>query len=187
MLYKERLVLSHKSALISQISQMFHDPVIRGHSSFLRTYKRLKGELYWKNMKAMVKEYVEKCQVCQHNKANSLSPAGLLQPQPIPDRIWEDLSMDFIEGLTRSGGFDVIMVVVDWLSKYSHFITLKHPFLAKEVANVFVKEVVRLHGFPRSIVSDRDKIFVSHFLSELFQLQGTQVKESTFFHPQTDG
>lgn len=76
--------------------------------------------------------------------------------------------MDFIEGLPRSGGRDTILVVVDWLSKYKHFIVVKHSFTTASIAGIFLKEVVRLHGVPNSIVSDRDKIFVSHFWEVLF-------------------
>ncbi|KAA0060668.1 ty3-gypsy retroelement transposase [Cucumis melo var. makuwa] len=104
------------------------------------------------------------------NKTLALSPAGLLNPLEIPDTIWSEISMDFIDGLPKSAGYEAIFVVVDRLSKYAHFLPTKHPYTAKSVAELFVKEIVQLHGYPRSIVSDRDRVFVSHFWTELFKL-----------------
>lgn len=92
--YKNRLVLSRASSLIPTILQMYHNSVIGGHSGFLRTYKRFTGELYWPGLKEDVKKHVMECDVCQQHKTEALSPAGLLQPPPLPERIWEDLTMD---------------------------------------------------------------------------------------------
>ena len=95
--------------------------------------------------------------------------------------------MDFIEGLPSSNGYTVIMVVVDRLTKYAHFVPLKYPFTAVIVAKAFVNNVVCLHAIPTSIISDRDKVFISLFWRTLFQLQGTKLCMSSSYHPQSDG
>lgn len=138
-------------------------------------------------MKKTVMEFVRSCPICQRMKSVATLPNGLSQSLPIPDTVLEEVSLDFVTGLPKSKGYDVILVVVDRLSKYAHFLRLKHPYLAKIVAVVFVQEVVRLHGIPLSILSDRDPIFVSAFWKELFQLQGTTLKMSSASHPETDG
>ena len=95
--------------------------------------------------------------------------------------------MDFIEGLPKSEGYNSILVVVDQLSKYAHFSLLKHLFTAQTVVAVFVRDVVKFHGIPRSIISDCDKVFLSRFWTEIFWLQGTSLCHSTAYHPQIDG
>nr|GEU31312.1 transposon Tf2-1 polyprotein [Tanacetum cinerariifolium] len=90
----------------------------------------------------------------------------------IEDGIWEDISIDFVTGLPKLKGYEVILVVVDRLSKYCHFIPLKPPFTARSLAEVFLKEVIRLHGIPKSLLSDRDPLFLSTFWKEIFSLQG---------------
>ncbi|KAA0042903.1 transposon Tf2-1 polyprotein isoform X1 [Cucumis melo var. makuwa] len=110
--FKGRLVISSASSLLPAILHTYHDSVFGGHSGFLRTYKRAMGELYWKGMKKDIKKYCEECVVCQRNKSSVLSSTGLLMPLEIPDAIWSDISIDFIEGLPKSRGWDVILVFI---------------------------------------------------------------------------
>ena len=114
-------------------------------------------------MKMAVEDFVKQCSVYQQAKHTNHSPPGLLQPLPIPEGVWMDISMDFIEGLPKSNGYSVIMVVVDRLTKFAHFVAVKHPYTASTIAQLFMDNIVKLHGLPNSIVSDRDTIFVSAF------------------------
>lgn len=185
--YKNRLVIPAKSPIIDDLLRDFHSSPSGGHSGYLRTYRRMAGTLYWQGMMKRVQEFVKACDTCQRQKYAATTPSGLLQPLPIPVLVWSEISMDFITNLPKSNGYEAILVVVDRLSKYSHFIPLKHPFTARSIAFIFVKEVVRLHGVPESILSDRDPLFVSIFWKELFKLIGTVLKMSSAYHPQTDG
>lgn len=187
LLYKGRLVIPSSSPWISKLLTEFHNTPTGGHSGFYRTYRRLASQVYWLGMTKAIKQYIRSCDSCQRYKSSTLSPNGLLQPLPIPDQVWDDISLDFITGLPKSKGFDVILVVVDRLSKYCHFIPLKHPFSARSLAAVFLREIVRLHGIPKTVLSDRDPLFLSTFWKEIFSLQGSTLKFSSASHPETDG
>ena len=187
-LFKDRrLVIPAKSLFIPTLMNQFHDSAIGGHEGVLKTFKRMAREVYWKGMRSDITTFIKSCNVCQRNKYSTLSFAWLLSPLPIPEQVWSDISLDFVEGLPSSKGFEVILVVVDRLTKYAHFIPLKHPFIAKTVAEVFVKEVIKLHGFPKTMVSDRFKVFLSKLWTALFQSQGTALHKNTAYHPQSDG
>ena len=138
-------------------------------------------------MKKDIKKFVQECVECQRTKYTTRLPAGLLQPLPIPDKVWDDLSMDFITGLPNSHGYTTILVVVDRLSKQAHFGALPKKYSAAKVADLFAHMVCKLHGLPRSIVTDRDALFLSVFWRELFALSGTTLRRSTAYHPQSDG
>ena len=123
------------------------------------------------------------CTTCQQNKPEHVLSLSLLQPLPIPKSIFFDITMDFIEGLSKSGGKDVIMVVVDRLTKSGHFITLSNHFTVHTVAIAYLDHVFKLHGNPTIIVRDRGPTFTSQFWQDLFKLQGVAIHLSSSYHP----
>src|SRR5207302_383618 len=127
------------------------------------------------------------CDSCQRIKASQQSPAGLLQPLPIPSQPWEQVSMDFITQLPRTKSrFDAIIVFVDTFSKMVHLVPSRTTATAPETAQIFFDQVFKLHGLPSLIISDRDAKFTSQFRQSLFRTMGTCLAMSTAYHPQTD-
>lgn len=120
-------------------------------------------------------------------QADLQGPAGILQPLPIPRQVWSVISMYFIDGLPVTKRKTILLVVVDCLSKYSHFISTFHPYTETTVSQVFFVHIFKLHGMPRSIARDRNLTFTSAFRCELFKMQGTHFNFSSAYHPQTDG
>lgn len=185
--FQDRLFIPKDSQLIPPILQEFHASPMGGHSGIKATLSRISAVFYWPGMHADVKDYVKKCSTCQFSKYSTHSPYGLLQPLPTPNQVWEEISMDFITNLPCSANKTVIWVVVDRFTKFAHFIALPTHFSAQSLASVFISEIYHLHGVPKSIVSDRDKIFISKFWQELFKSLGTTLALSSSYHPQTDG
>ncbi|XP_011075658.1 uncharacterized protein LOC105160092 [Sesamum indicum] len=170
-----------------KVLKTMHDSALGGHSGMQGTYQRLKPLFYWPTMKVDVQEWVRRCEICQRAKHENNPYPGLLQPLPVPEQAWSCVSMDFIEGLPNSDGKDSILVVVDRLPKYSHFLALKHPYTATSIAKVFFDNIYKLHGLPISIISDREKVLPSRFWKELFTSSGVSLDMSYSYHPQTDG
>ena len=180
-------MVGNNAMLQQQIVAYFHQGPLGGHSGIHVTAKKLSAVFYWPGLRQVVKKFVKECDTCQRYKPELVAYPGLIQPLPIPTQIWSEISMDFIESLPKSHGKSVILVVVDRLSKYAHFMALQHPFTASDVAKVFLDNIYRLHGLPKVIVSDRDKVFLSHFWQSLFKLLKVELHLSTAYHPQTDG
>ena len=135
-------------------------------------------------MKKDIADFVTKCLVCQQVKAEHQHPAGTLQPLAIPEWKWEHIAMDFVTGLPRTQqGNDALWVVIDRLTKSAHFLPIKVSFSLEKLAELYVREVVRLHGVPLSIISDRDPRFTSRFWPSLQYALGTKLQFSTAFHP----
>lgn len=165
----------------------FHSTPTSGHSGVQPIVARLSASFQWPGLYTDVKNFVKHCTSCQHNKYQTQKKMGLLQPLPVPSQVWEDLSMDFITHLPSSFGHTVIWVICDRLTKFVHFIALPPKFTAEDLGNRFSVEICRLHGIPKSIISDRDPLFLSKFWKELFKAQGTLLKYSTAYHPETNG
>ena len=177
--------MSIKSMLLYEA----HDADVSGHTGMNKTAELLARQFDWPHLHRDVGKYVSTCVACQANKSSNQRPIGLLQPLPIPKRRWEVVTMDLITGLpiTRIGQHDAIVVFVDKLSKMVHYVPCTTTVDAPSLAKIFFREVVRLHGVPNVIISDRDPRFTSHFWTALWKELGTKLNMSTAYHPQTDG
>jgi hypothetical protein len=167
--------------------QALHSSPLGGHSGFPVTYSRVRKLFAWRGLKSSVKAFVSSCMVCLQAKPERCHYPGLLSPLPVPLESWQVISMDFIEGLPRSGSANCLMVIVDKFSKFAHFVPLVHPFSAQQVAQLFLDHIYCLHGLSTHIISDRDCIFTSTFWRELFRLAQTTLSMSSAYHPQSDG
>ncbi|KAK8947216.1 hypothetical protein KSP39_PZI007468 [Platanthera zijinensis] len=158
------------------------------HPGSTKMYMDMKKLFWWPGLKKDIAAYVAKCRTCALVKAECQRPSGFLKSLPVPQWKFEDISMDFVHGLQRSQrGHDSIWVIVDRLTKVAHFQPNKRDDSVETLAKLYVEQIVRLHGVPRSIVSDRDGRFTSKDWRLVHQMLGTKLAFSTAFHPQTDG
>ena len=182
--YGGRIYIGSDSPLVQELLAAVHED---GHEGVQRTLHRLRRDFHFPGMRTIVQNFVRACATCQRNKAEHLHPAGLLLPLPVPSVVWSDIGLDFVEALPKVKGKSVILTVVDRFSKYAHFIPLAHPYSVESVAQAFFAEIIRLHGMPQSMVSDRDPVFTSKFWQEMMRLMGAKLHMTTAFHPQSDG
>jgi hypothetical protein len=167
-----------------------HDNPSKGHPGVFKTANFMTSKYYWPKMINTIRNYIKTCQKCQRNKYRQTKPPGQLQPLPIPETRWQEITMDFITDLPTSKDYNSIWVIVDRLTKRAHFIPMKMGnggSSAQECAFIFCKEYQKLHGIPTTIISDRDVRFTSDFWQELMRLQGCKHILSSAFRPNTDG
>jgi hypothetical protein len=182
------VVVPNNREVRTKILQEIHDTPTGGHRGIEKTVNKLSKLFWWSGMKDEVQQYIGSCISCQSNKSTNRATPGLLHSLPIPTHPWESVSMDFVGPLpVTDKGNDYILNIVDRLTKMVHIIPCRVTVTATQVASLFWREVVRHHGIPSSIITDRDPRFTSRFWQELWRLVGTKLKMSTAYHPQTDG
>jgi hypothetical protein len=184
LLLKGKIFVPDASSMWPLLLASVHE---EGHEGIEKSLNRWRASFHSPLAASRIRDFVKGCSVCQRNKSRHLHPTGLLQPLPVPSGVWSDIAMDFVEGFPKVGGKSVILTVVDRFSKYAHFVPLSHPYTACSVAKAFFDHIVRHHGIPCSIVSDRDPVFTSTFWTELFTRIGVKLQMSSAFHPQFDG
>ena len=165
-----------------------HDLAIAGHSGYIKTYSRIAWIYYWPNMDKDIRKHVQECDACQRTKPSNHPPAGWLHPLSIPKRPWESIGMDNLGSVPKSAfGKDMILIVIDRLTKMARFIPTYNSIISKGIVNLFLWEVFRHHGLSSNIVSDRDPHFTAKFWDALQKALDVQLLMSIAAHPQTDG
>ena len=185
---KNRICVPRDQKIRMDILNEAHNSKYSIHPGCTKMYQDLKDHFWWRDMRKDIAEYVAKCDICRRIKAEHQRPAGLLKPLDIPVWKWDDISMDFIVGLPRTQkGHDAIWVIVDRLTKVAHFIPVKTTFTVSKLAELYIDNILKLHGAPRSIVSDRGPQFTTKFWQSLHKSIGTNLEYSSAYHPQTYG
>ena len=185
-LFKGNRLCVPKSSFRELLIREAHGGGLAGHFGVNKTLEILQEHFYLPKMSGDIHAIILRCATCQRVKSHFHQ--GLYTPLPVPLQPWEDVSIDFIVALPRTQrGKDAIMVVVDRFSKMAHFIPCHKTDDASHVADLYFKEIIRLHGVPKTIVSDRDFKFLSYFWKTLWRILGTRLLFSTTCHPQTDG
>ena len=184
----EQIVVPNCRTLKEHIMRECHDAPLAGHPGYERTLDAVQRTFWWPAITRDVREYVRTCELCQRNKHSNRAPQGLLQPLSVPSRKWQSVSIDFIVALPKTpAGYDAIAVFVDRLTKMVHLAPCTSSVTAADTARLFVQNIIRLHGVPDEIVTDRGPQFNSNFWKALTDLLGTKHKMSSAYHPQTDG
>ena len=187
LLHDNLIYVPHDDALRVELMRTHHDDPLAGHYGVAKTFELLSRNYYFPGMHAYVKKYVSTCDLCSHGKTPRHPKHGELAPLPAPPGPWKGISCDLIVDLPESNGYDSVLVFIDRLTKMSHLIPCNKTTSAPEFARMFLDHIIRLHGIPDSIVSDRGSIFTSQFWKALSKSLDLKQRLSTSFHPQTDG
>jgi hypothetical protein len=179
---------SQESRTQEEIFDEAHLSKFSMHPESNKMYHDLRSLYWWTKMKREIAKYMSDCDTCQRVKASHLKVAGTLQPLPIPSWKWEDICMDFIVRLPNTSRHqDSIWVIVDRLTKTTHFLLVHTTHKTEKYAKIYIDQIVRLHGIPRTTVLVRGAPFVARFSERLQKSLGTTVIRISAYHPKTDG
>ena len=176
----------HKGKQLIEII-IHHAHNIIGHFGQFKTAQYIRRYFWWLSMSHDIELYCKTCSICVTAKDTGSKPAGQLHSLLILDRPWQSIGMDFMGPLPQSNNLNYLLVVIDRLMSQVHLVPTTTTVTARGITWLILKEVMRLHGIPESIVPDRDTKFTSIFWKELDRLMGSKLLMSTAFHPQTDG
>lgn len=185
--YRGRLYVPDCDDTKAEILRQCHENPTVGHPGRAKTYELISREYYWPGIYEYVDRWTRNCHLCRRVTPSREARQGVLRPLPVPQRAWQDISMDFITHLPPSNDYDAIMVVVDRLTKMKHFLPCHGTINAEGVADQYLKHIWKLHGIPKTIVSDRGPQFVAAFWKRLTQRLKICNLLSTAYHPETDG
>jgi len=170
------------------ILKEWHKSRLSLHPDMTKMYQDLKKSFWWQGMKKNVSQFVSACLTCQKAKVGHQRPDGILQPLEIPVWKWNSISIDFVTHLPQTfRGHDTIWVIVDRLTKSAHFLAMNLRMSMVKLAQLYIKEIVRLHGVPSSIFLNRDPRFTSRFWQTWQSAFESKLIMSSAYHPQIDG
>ncbi|MDV3143928.1 MAG: hypothetical protein Q8763_02730, partial [Candidatus Phytoplasma australasiaticum] len=186
--YQGRLCVPSVDDLRDRILVEAHNARYSIHPGAIKMYRDLREVYWWGGMKKDIVKFMSRCPNCQQVKVEHQKPGGLAQNIEISEFKWEMINMDFVIGLPQSRRqHHSIWVIVDRMTKLAHFLPVKTTDTAEDYARLYLKEIVRLHGVPISIILDRGAQFTTQFWKFFQKRLGTKANLSTAFHPQTDG
>jgi len=184
LMFRDRVCVPNVLELKKRFLEEGHRSSLNIHPEATKMYQDLKRLFWWPGMKKEIAEFVYACLVCQKSRIEHQKPSGLMQPLFVPEWKWDNIFMDFVGALRKTmKRFDSIWVIVDRLTKSAHFVPIKTGISVARLVEIYIENIVRLHGIRSSIVSDQDPRFTSKFWDSLQAALGTKLRPSSAYHP----
>ena len=186
-LFRNNQVCIPKCSMRENLIREKHSGGLAGRFGHDKTFEQIQHFYYWPKMRSEMHKFMNNYKIFQHAKGK-IQNTRLYIPLPVPTRPWDSINMYFVLGLPKTQkGYDSIFVVVDRFSKLPNCVACFKTSDATDIANLFFKEIVRLHGLPTNIISDWDSRFLRHFWRTLWKRMNTRLDYSSTYQPQIDG